>query len=340
MKLGAQGNLGKIVLFRTKDGKSSVDVRLHEETVWLTLNQIAELFDRDKSVISRHLRSIYQTRELSRKATVAKNATVQNEGGREVVRQVDYYNLDAILSVGYRVNSKRGTQFRIWATRLLKKHLIEGYTYNERRLREKGLTEAQQAIQILSRTLSNYHLVSDEGRAVLDIISSYAKSWLLLQQYDENHLALPDKLQPVQKVLSYERAYETITTLKRSLMKKREASDLFGQEQGEHLAGIIGSIEQTFDGRPLYPSIVEKASNLLYFIIKDHPFTDGNKRIASFLFILFLRENNFLEDTTGAPKINDNALVALALLIAASEPRNKDLMIRLTMNLLTNSAEI
>lgn len=340
MKIRAQGNFGEVVLFRTKDGKSSVNVRLQDETVWLTLNQIAELFDRDKSVISRHLRNIYQTRELSRRSTVAKNATVQNEGGREVVRQVDYYNLDAILSVGYRINSKRGTQFRIWATSLLKKHLIEGYTYNERRLREKGLTEAQQAIQVLSRTLSNYDLVSDEGQAVLGVISSYAKTWLLLQQYDENRLALPDRLQPAHTVLDYGCVNEAIAVLKTSLMKRHEASDLFGQEYGDHLAGIIGSIEQTFDGKSLYPSIEEKASHLLYFIIKDHPFADGNKRIASFLFIIFLRENNFLEDATGASKINDNALVALALLIAASEPRNKELMIRLTMNLLMNPVDM
>lgn len=339
MKIEPHDNFGEIVLFETKDGKSSVDVRLHEETVWLTLNQMAELFDRDKSVISRHLSNVYQTKELSRKASVAKNATVQNEGGRDVTRQVDFYNLDAIISVGYRVNSKRGTQFRIWATQILKKHLIEGYTYNERRLREKGLFEAQQAIQILSRTLSRHDLVSDEGRAVLELINQYAKSWLLLYQYDENRVSLPDKLGHAHEVLKYENAKTAIEALKTNLMEKREASDLFGQERGEHLTGIIGSIEQTFDGQSLYPSIEEKAAHLLYFVIKDHPFTDGNKRIASFLFILFLRKNNFLDDSDGHPKINDNALVALALLIAESEPRNKVMMIHLIINLLTNFTE-
>lgn len=322
---------GEVVIYRTADGRTALDVRLAGETVWLTLNQMAELFGRDKSVVSRHLRNTFQTKELSRKAVVAKNATTAVDGK---TYQVEYYSLDAIISVGYRVNSKRGTQFRIWATQTLKDHLIRGYTLNERRLREKGLAEAGQAIELLSRTLTRHGLVNDEGRGVLEVISRYAKSWLLLKEYDEARLRLPEQRKPARIALDYPRAREAIAALKGRLMERGEATPLFGQERNDQLAGILGAIEQTFDGQPLYASIEEKAAHLLYFVIKDHPFADGNKRIGSFLFILFLRENGHLEDASGQLKINDNALVALALLIAESEPRNKELMIRLVMNLL------
>jgi len=322
---------GEVVLYRTADGKTALDVRLVGETVWLTLNQMAELFGRDKSVISRHLRNVFESRELSRKAVVAKNATTAADGK---TYQVEYYSLDAIISVGYRVNSKRGTQFRIWATQTLKDHLIRGYTLNERRLREKGLTEAEQAVQLLARTLTRHDLVNEEGRGVLEVVSHYAKSWLLLKEYDEEQLAVPEGREPARVALEHPRARAAIEALKSRLIERGEATPLFGRERNEQLAGILGSIEQTFDGRLLYPSIEEKVAHLLYFVIKDHPFADGNKRIGSFLFILFLRENGYLEDAAGQVKINDNALVALALLIAESEPRNKDLMIRLVMNLL------
>ena len=327
-------NFGEFVLYQTEDGETALDVRLDGDTVWLSLNQMAELFDRDKSVISRHLSNIFKSGELDREATVAKNATVQMEAGREVTRQVEYFNLDAILSVGYRVNSRRGTQFRIWATNTLKDHLIQGYSLNERRLREQGVGELEQAIQLLSRTLAQHEMVDEEGRGILDIISRYAKSWLLLQQYDEDRIGIPEKKQVSHAVLEYAQARQAIVALKEDLMAKLEATDLFGRECEEGLAGILGSIEQTFGGESLYSSIEEKAAHLLYFIIKDHPFSDGNKRIGSFLFILYLRANNYLADSSGIAKINDNALVALALLIAESEPRNKDLMIRLVMNLL------
>jgi prophage maintenance system killer protein len=330
---------GEVVLYRTEDGRTALDVRLAGETVWLTLNQMSDLFARDKSVISRHLHNVFKSKELSRKATVAKNATVQIEGGRKITREVEYYNLDAIISVGYRVNSKRGTQFRIWATRTLKDHIIRGYTLNERRLREKGLTEAEQAIQLLSRTLTRHNLVNEEGRGVLEVISRYAKSWLLLKEYDEERLAVPEKRRPARITIDYSRARKAIEALKARLTERGEATPLFGQERNDQLAGIVGSIEQTFDGTPLYPSIEEKAAHLLYFVIKDHPFADGNKRIGSFLFIVFLRENGYLEDASGQTKINDNALVALALLIAESEPRNKELMIRLVMNLLVEGKD-
>ncbi|MCK5223919.1 virulence protein RhuM/Fic/DOC family protein, partial [Candidatus Calescamantes bacterium] len=260
---------------------------------------------------------------------VAKNATTAVDGK---TYQVDYYNLDAIISVGYRVNSLRGTQFRIWATSVLRDHLIKGYTVNERRLAEKGLLEMEQAVDLLSRTLHGNELISDEGKAVLEVVSRYAKSWSILLQYDEDRLELPEDRHLSAQSLDYDQAIEVIVTLKKELIKRQEAGDLFGQERDQHLQGILGNIDQTFGGQDLYPSIEEKAAHLLYFVIKDHPFSDGNKRIGSFLFLVFLRENNLLEQSG----INENGLVALALLIAESDPKQKDLMVRLILNLLKN----
>lgn len=286
---------GDVILYRTEDGRTALDVRLAGETVWLTQAQIAELFTVNTPAISKHINNIYTARELTRKATASKIETVQTEGKRQVARRVDIYNLDMIIAVGYRVNSARATRFRIWATQTLKDHLIRGYTLNERRLREKGLSEAEQTVQLLSRTLTRHKLVNDEGRGVLDVVSRYAKSWLLLKAYDEAGLTVPERRKPARIALDYPRARAAIDALKARLL-----------EHGEQFPALLGSIEQTFD---------------------------GNKRIGSFLFILYLRENNHLEDTTGQIKINDNAPVTLALLTAESEPPNKELMIRLVMNL-------
>ncbi len=325
-----QENLGEVILYKTEDGKTALDVRLDGDTVWLSQKEMGELFDKNVRTVSEHLKNIFKEREL-KKSSVIRNFRITAADGKTYDTQM--YNLDAILSVGYRVNSKRGTQFRIWATQTLKDHLVRGYTLNERRLRERGI-EMEQAVQLLSRTLTRHDLVTDEGRGVLDVIARYAKSWRLLNEYDEDKLSIPERRRPARVAVDCTRARENIKLLKTRLVEKGEASNLFGQERTEQLVGILGAIEQTFGGEPLYPSIEEKAAHLLYFVIKDHPFADGNKRIGSFLFILFLRENGYLEDATGATKINDNALVALALLTAESEPRNKELMIRLIMNLL------
>ena len=330
---------GEILLYQTDDGQTTLDVRLEAETVWLNLNQMADLFQRDKSVISRHMGNIFKTGELDRKSTVAKFATVQQEGLRKVERRIDYYNLDAVISVGYRVNSIRGTQFRIWATNTLKDHLIYGYTLNERRLRERGLAEAEQAIRLLSRTLDRHELITEEGRDILAVITRYAKSWLLLKQYDDNQIESLKKKYSVHHSLDYKKADRAIVALKKQLMEKDEATPLFGQDSENRLAGILGAVQQSFDGKLLYLGIEEQAAHLLYFIIKDHPFVDGNKRIGSFLFIIFLQENEYLEKKDGTPKINDNALVALSLLIAESEPSQKDLMVRLIMNLLVDDED-
>jgi prophage maintenance system killer protein len=324
-----------VVVFETPDGEVRVDVRLERETVWLSLTQMAELFGRDKSVISRHLRNVFQSGELERQTTVARNATVQREGGREVVRAVEHYNLDAILSVGYRVNSKRGTQFRIWATHTLREHLLRGYTLNERRLAERGLGEAQQAVALLARTLKARALVTDEGRAVLDVVQRYTRSWRLLLEYDEQRLS-ERPAAPVEPAasLSLADARAAIESLRADLAPRGPAGPLFGMERGEALAAILGAIDQTFGGQPLYPSAQARAAHLLYFVIKDHPFGDGNKRIGTLLFLEYLRRNGLLLRTDGEPRLADNAMVALALLIAESQPAQKDLMIRLVLSLL------
>ena len=319
---------GEIIIYQAEN--SSVEVRLDRETVWLNQRQMAELFDTSSDNISLHLKNIYSDEELEKKATTEDFSVVQKEGNRQIQRTLTHYNLDAIISVGYRVNSKRGVRFRQWATNVLRQHLVEGYTVNEKRLAEKGLCEMEQTIALLSKTLERHETLSDEGKAVLEVVSRYAKSWSLLLKYDEDRLELPKDCHPLRKSLDYEKAKEALASLKSELMERQEAGDLFGQERDQHLQGILGNIDQTFGGQDLYPSIEEKAAHLLYFVIKDHPFSDGNKRIGSLLFLIFLRENNLLEQSG----INDNALVALALLIAESNPKQKDLMIRLIINLL------
>lgn len=320
-------DLGEIILYQSEDGTSAFDVHLKDETVWLSLNQMAELFGRDNSVISRHLRNIFQTGELPREATVAKNATVQDEGGRRVTRYIEWYNLDAIISVGYRVNSKRGTQFRLWATGVLKDHLVRGYTLNQRRLAEKGVDELKQAMALLATTLESHDLVSDEGRAVLEVVSRYAHTWRLLLEYDEERLLVPAARHGAGTGFRLDEVRRAIAALKKELVARGEASDLFGQERGHGLAGILGAIEQSFGGQDLYPSVEGKAAHLLYFVIKDHPFSDGNKRIGSFLFVLYLRQNSLAG-------FDNRSLVALALLTAVSEPGHKDLLVRLIVNLI------
>ena len=326
---------GDVVVYEEKGGRVRLEVRLEGETVWLSLSQMAELFGRDKSVIARHLRGVFATGELSRAATVAENATVQREGGRAVTRQIEYFNLDAVLSVGYRVNSKRGTQFRIWATGKLREHLLRGYTLNERRLREKGLGEMEQAVGLLARTLKRHELVTDEGRAVLEVVEQYARSWRLLLEYDERRLAeVPLHPRKPTSTLALASARSAIGSLRRAVAADGGAHGLFGQERGDQLGAILGNVEQTFDGAPLYPSVQARAAHLLYFLIKDHPFSDGNKRIGTLLFLEYLRRNGMLVRADGAFRLADNTMVALALLIAESEPKQKELMIRLVLSLL------
>ena len=313
---------GEVLLYEAPDGQVRVDVRLHHDTVWLTQAQMAELFGRERSVITKHINNVFGEGEL------VKKSNVQNLHIASSDKPVAAYSLDVIISVGYRVKSNQGTAFRQWATRVLREHLVQGYTLNQTRLAERGLNEARQTLDLLARTLQNQALVDDTGRAVLELITSYADTWRLLLEYDEDRLIAPSGARPSAGVLDFAKASNAIVDFKRELMVRKEATPLFGNLRGEALEGILGSIEQTMFGETLYRSREEKAANLLYLVIKDHPFSDGNKRIGSFLFMLYLQQEGM------AHQINPQALTALALLIAESAPVAKDLMIRLIMNLL------
>jgi len=317
-----------IELYRSSNGETQIEVRFEDETVWLSLNQIAELFGRDKSVISRHLKNIYKESELNYSSTAAKNATVQTEGKRNITREIDYYNLDAIISVGYRVNSKQGTQFRIWATNRLKEYLIKGYSINQKRLQELN-----QIVQFIAQSENNTNKIS-ETKGLLNILTKYAKSFILLNQFDSNAIELKNLDENITYEIDYNEAVISINELKNQLIEQKEATELFGNQKDQNFEGILKSVTQTFDGNYLYPTIEEQAANLLYFIIKNHPFSDGNKRIGAFIFVWFLEKNKHLLKNNGENKINDNALIALALLVAQSNPNEKELMIKLICNLI------
>jgi len=318
---------GELIVYQSEGGRVVVDVRLKEDTVWLSQAQMTELFGRDQSVISRHLSNVFKEKELEKKSSMQKMHIANSD------KPVAFFNLDVIISVGYRVKSQNGTRFRIWATSILKDHLVQGYTLNQKRLAEKGCGEARQMLELLANTLKNHSLVSDEGRAVLGIVKKYAKTWKLLWQYDEDSLALPKSDGTLSQLLELAQARQAISSLKKELLPRDEATGIFGQERGDGLAGVLGAIQQTFGGQDLYPGVEIKAAHLLYFIIKDHPFVDGNKRIASFLFLLFLGSNS------DGVTFDGKALVALTLLIASSDPAQKDLLIRLVVNLLTDEKE-
>ncbi len=321
--------MSEVQIFKTEKG-TEIEVQFDNESFWLSLNEIATLFERDKSVISRHLKNIYKERELDERATVAKNATVQTEGGRKVEREIEYYNLDAILSVGYRVNSKRGTQFRQWATQRLKDFLVKGVAINQKRL-----DELQQTVQLIQKSIGEETNLT-EAKGLLNIITQYTRSFVLLNQYDSNTIEQKEVSENITYEIKYDEAKTAIAELKKLLKKKKEATNLFGNEKDQSFEGTLQSIVQTFGDKYLYPSIEEQAAHLLYFIIKNHPFSDGNKRIGAFLFIWFLDKNKHRFKKSGELKINDNALVALALLVAQSNPAEKELMIKLITRFVVN----
>ena len=319
---------GEVVVYEAPDGEVRVEARLEQETVWLSQRDMAAVFDTTPENVLMHLRNVFSSKELEAGATTKDFLVVRTEGKRQVRRRIRHYNLDAIISVGYRVNSRRGVRFRQWATRTLREHLVRGFTVNERRLAERGLREARETLDLLSRTLLNQALVDETGQAVLRLIGSYADTWRLLLEYDEDRLATPPGAKPSTGALDHDRVVEAIAEFKRELAARGEASSLFGNPRGDALAAILGNIEQTMFGEPLYRSREEKAANLLYFIVKDHPFTDGNKRIGSLLFLLYLKQEG------ATHRLNPQALTALTLLIAESAPSGKDLMVRLVVNLL------
>jgi len=317
-----------IQIFTSQDGQARLEVTLEQETVWLTQAQMGQLFDTTPENILMHLKNIFRDRELDEQATTKEFLVVRQEGKRQVRRRIKHYNLDAIISVGYRVSSRRATQFRQWATQVLKDHLIQGYTLNQKRLAERGI-EFEQALELLSRTLNNQGLVSPEGAAVAQVISDYARSWSLLQGYDEQQLAEVSIRQPDMQPLTLDEALQAIGELKQILIARGEATELFGQLRGDGLASALATIEQGFGDQLFYPNVATRAAHLLYFVIKNHPLADGNKRCGSFLFLWYLRRNAALLAKPVEQLINDNTLVALALLVAESLPDQKTLMIRL-----------
>lgn len=313
---------GEIVIYQPAEGGPTLEVRLEQDTIWLDAHQMAALFERNRTVIVRHIGNVYATGELSPESTCAKNAQVAADGK---LRQMDRYNLDMIIAVGYRVNSKRGTQFRIWATRVIRDHLLKGYSVNERRL-----NELRQSLRLVEQVLDQGEVTLDQETALLHVVTDYAYALDLLDDYDHQRVtARPTR--PDQAVgIRYEEALEIIGQLR----EKFGASALFGREKDDSLHSSLNAILQTFDGQDVYPSLEEKAAHLLYFLVKNHSFVDGNKRIAAALFLWFMQKNALLRREDGTKRIADNALVAMTLLIAVSLPVEKYVIVALVVNMI------
>jgi prophage maintenance system killer protein len=325
----------QIIIYKTENGETAIDVKVDDSTIWLTLNQISELFGKNKSTISRHVNNIYKEEELIREATVAKNATVQIEASRHVERIIEYYNLDVIISVGYRVNSKQGTAFRIWANNILKDHLLIGYSINEKRLKEQNeqLKSLKNTVTLLSNVLENKSLNNDEATGLLKVVTDYAYALDILDKYDHQELVIEGTTIEELFIIDYAEAKQAIHDLK----EKFGGSSLFGNEKDESFKGSIAAIYQTFGGTDLYPSVEEKAANLLYFVVKNHSFSDGNKRIAAYLFVWFMEKNGILYRSDGTKRLADNALVALTLMIAESKSDEKEMMVKVMVNLINTN---
>jgi prophage maintenance system killer protein len=321
-----------IKIFQAQDGKTEIQVVVQAESVWLSQKQMSELFEKDSDTIGLHLRNIYKSGELGEKATTEKYSVVQKEGDRQVKRAIKLYNLDAIISVGYRVNSKRGVQFRIWATQILKDYLINGFSINEKRLTAQieQLNSLKETVLLLGKVTGPKRLSTDESEGLLKIITDYAYALDVLDQYDYQSLKITDTSGKEIYKVSYQEAIHRINDLRKVFGN----SSLFGKEKDDSFKSSISTIYQTFDKKDLYPSVEEKAANLLYLVTKNHSFVDGNKRIAAFLFLYFLEKNKLLFTANGEKRIPDNALVALTLMIAVSQPNEKDTMIKVIVNLI------
>ena len=323
-------NNNQIIIYQTDDDQTQIDVRLENETVWLTQAQMAELFQTDRTSIVRHINKIYADDELDRDSTCAKIAQVQKEGQRTVRRSIPYFNLDMIISVGYRVNSKRGVKFRQWANRVLKQYLIKGYAINER-LHHEQISELRQLVQVVGRTLQHREQGNTiETQDLLDVVVDYTYALDTLDNYDYERLTI-DK---TTKVAAFHATYENAMEQIQRLRDKFGASVLFGNEKDDSFKSSIGQIYQTFDGDELYPSVEEKAAMLLYLVTKNHSFSDGNKRIAATLFLWFLNNNKILYNSDGSKRIADSTLVALTLMIAESKTEEKDVMVKVVVNLI------
>ena len=322
-----------IIIYKTDDGQTRIDVRMENETVWLTQAQMAELFETDRTSIVRHINNIYKVDELDRESTCAKIAQVQKEGSRMVKRTVPFFNLDMIISVGYRVNSKRGVQFRQWANNVLKQYLIKGYAVNER-MRKEQIGELRQLVGMLGRTIQNQPLLSnDETNALFEVVTDYTYALDTLDNYDYERLTINKTTKEEPFHATYENAMEAIDGLR----EKFGGSVLFGNEKDDSFKSSIGQIYQTFGGEELYPSVEEKAAMLLYLVTKNHSFSDGNKRIAATLFLWFLNNNHILYHPDGSKRIADSTLVALTLMIAESRTEEKDVIVKVVVNLINKN---
>ncbi len=337
----------QVAIYKAVSGEVVFNVDAEEETIWAPIDQIAELFGVTRRSIEIHLKNIYDTEELDEKRTAKKSFAVRTEGKREVRREVSMYNLDAIISVGYRVNSQKATNFRIWATKTLKQYIVGGVAVNERRLKQlsvKRLADVENMMGVVRRLIARQELDAGEANGVLEVISKYAGSFEMLKEYDDGFIDLsyvnamggkkPEGKAGGKTGKAKELTPEMCEEVVNSLRKSVDGGELFGKLRNKSFAGALAAIYQSFDGKELYPSVAEKAANLLYFVIKDHPFYDGNKRIGSLLFIVFLTMNDYHLTENGETKISDRALTALALLIAESEPSEKGLIVNLTRKLL------
>lgn len=319
----------KIVIYQTEDGKTQLDVKLENETVWLTQAQLVQLFDSSKANVSEHIKHIYEDGELAADSTVRKFRTVQTEGKRQVGRNVTYYNLDLIISLGYRVNTKRGIQFRQWATSVLKDYLIKGYAINQR-IREENYRQMVQLVRSMARTVKLQDLSKEVRNALLDVVVDYTFALDRLDDYDYQRLSIPESSTEEKFHATYEGAMKVLAELR----EKFGGSGLFANQKDDSFKSSIGQIYQTFGGQDLYPTVEEKAAMLLYLVTKNHSFSDGNKRIAATLFLWFMNENGILYDDMHNKRIDDATLVALTLLIAESRPEEKDTMIKVVVNLI------
>jgi prophage maintenance system killer protein len=320
---------GELIIYQTPDGETQLDVKVEKDTVWLSLSQIAMLFDRDKSVISRHISNVFKEGELDETATVAKNATVQHEGERSVMRDIEFYNLDVIISVGYRVKSQRGTQFRIWSNKVLKEYLLKGYAISQN-VKAERFEELKTAVALLSNVLDRHELSASEATGLLKVITDFTYALDTLDRYDYQQLEISDTTREEGFHATYESAIVAIGELR----DKFGSGGLFGNEKDGSFRSSIGTIYQTFDGVELYPSVEEKAAMLLYLVVKNHSFSDGNKRIAAFLFLWFLSGNGILYKPDGTALIGNNTLVALTLMIAESRPEEMEVMVKVVVNLI------
>lgn len=323
----------KILIYQTDDGHTQIDVRLENDTVWLTQTQMADLFKSSRTNIIEHIQNIYKDGELNEKSTCRKIRQVRQEGKRTVNREITMFNLDMIISVGYKVNSKRGVRFRQWANEILKQYLIKGYAVNERMRREQ-IAELRQLVGMLGRTIQNQPLIStDETNALFEVVTDYTYALDTLDNYDYQRLTISQTTQEERFHATYENAMEEIVKLR----NRFGGSTLFGNEKDDSFKSSIGQIYQTFGGEELYPSVEEKAAMLLYLVTKNHSFSDGNKRIAATLFLWFLNENRILYRPDGSKRLPDNTLVALTLMIAESRPEEKDIMVKVVVNLINQN---